>query len=128
MKTIVVEELKKQKEREAQGIEDDKAIEYNDVFADLANEDFANKNIRVRPMSGVTHGDDTKDGRQSNVSKGGGTEGNEEMDGHDNFNKFALLELEDQRKAIKVKQREQLEELKRKKALEEKAAEAKKGK
>ena len=52
------------------------------------------------------------------------TEGNEE--GEDNYNKFAILELEDQRKAIKVKHREALEEVKRKQALLAKEAEAKK--
>jgi len=96
------------------------------VFTDFATEDFINKNIRVRPVSGVTHGDETKDGRQSNVSKGLNTEGNEE--GEDNYNKFAILELEDQRKAIKTKHREALEEVKRKQALAAKEAEAKKGK
>ena len=44
----------------------------------------------------------------------------------DNYHKFAVLELEDQRKAIKTQQREALAELLRKKALEEKAIEAKK--
>jgi hypothetical protein len=51
------------------------------VFNDFATEDFVNKNIRVRPVSGL--GDDTKDGRQSNVSKGI-TE--EKEDQEDNFN------------------------------------------
>lgn len=32
----------------------------------------------------------------------------------DNYNKFAVLELEDQRKAIKTKHREALEEIRRK--------------
>jgi hypothetical protein len=42
------------------------------VFNDFANEDFVNKNIRVRPVSGIN--DETKDGRQSNVSRGMGDE------------------------------------------------------
>jgi hypothetical protein len=48
----------------------DRGIEYGDVFTDFATEDFISKNIRVRPVSGVTHADETKDGRQSSVSKG----------------------------------------------------------
>jgi len=50
--------------------EEDKGIEYGDVFTDFATDDFISKNIRVRPVSGVTHADETKDGRQSSVSKG----------------------------------------------------------
>jgi hypothetical protein len=49
------------------------------------------------------------------VSRNQGTEGNEE--GEDNYNKFAHLELEDQRKAIKIKHREALEEIKRKQLI-----------
>lgn len=61
--------------------EDDTGIEYDQVFNDIANEDFVNKNIRVRPVSGLN--DDTKDGRQSNVSRG---LGEEKEDGEDRFN------------------------------------------
>lgn len=46
----------------------------------------------------------------------------------DNYNKFAVLELEDQRKAIKTKHREALEEIRRKQAQAAKEAEAKKAK
>jgi len=110
---------------EKQGSEEDKGIEYGDVFTDFATEDFINKNIRVRPVSGFTHADETKDGRQSNISKGiANTEGNEE--GEDNYNKFAHLELEDQRKNIKTKHRDALDDIKRKQALAIKEAEAKK--
>jgi hypothetical protein len=51
---------------------DDRA-EPDDAFIDLdfATEDFINKNIRVRPISGVSKADETKDGRASNISKGG---------------------------------------------------------
>lgn len=38
-------------------------VEYGDVFNDFATEDFINKNIRVRPLSGFTQKDETKDGR-----------------------------------------------------------------
>ena len=90
------------------------------MFNDFATEDFISKNIRVRPVSGVTHGaDETKDGRQSSVSKGNGQNGQNglsdggEAEGEDNYNKFAILELDDQRKAIKNKHREALDEIKR---------------
>ena len=46
--------------------------------------------------------------------------------GLDNYNKFAIIELEDQRKAIKQAQKEAFDEIRRKKLLEEKAAEARK--
>ena len=94
--------------------EQDKEVQYGGVFTDFATVDFMHKNIRVRPISGFTHGDDTKDGRQSNISKGQNmqSEGNEE--GEDNYNKFAILELDDQRKAIKTKHKEVLDEVKRK--------------
>jgi hypothetical protein len=82
--------------------------------------------VRVRPVSGVTHVDETKDGRQSSVSKGNQAETNEE--GEDNYNKFAVLELEDQRKAIKVKHREALEEIRKKQMQIARELEAKKSK
>lgn len=121
----VVDELSKLAEKQAAQEEGTDAIEYGDVFTDFATEDFIAKNIRVRPVSGVTHADETKDGRQSNVSRAQrDTEGNE--DGEDNYNKYAQLELEDQRKLIKTKHRDALEEIKRKALLAQKEAEAKK--
>jgi len=62
---------------------DENPIEPDDTFIDFATEDFINKNIRVRPISGITHGDETKDGRASNISKGHGEDGDEATD---NFN------------------------------------------
>jgi hypothetical protein len=69
MNLVVVDELKRMKERQVSQEEDEKAIEYGDVFTDFATEDFISKNIRVRPVSGITHADETKDGRQSNISR-----------------------------------------------------------
>ena len=47
-------------------------------------------------MSGITHAaDETKDGRQSNVSKGAGASEGTGEEGEDNYNKFAILELDD---------------------------------
>ena len=83
MDLVVTEELQVLKERQQRQEDSEKAIEYGDVFTDFATEDFIAKNIRVRPISGVTHIDETKDGRQSSVSKGQmATEGNEEGEGN----------------------------------------------
>ena len=46
-----------------EGDEEGAGIDYGEVFTDFATPEFLDKNIRVRPVSGVTHGDDTKDGR-----------------------------------------------------------------
>jgi len=77
-------------------------VEPADAFIDLdfATEDFINKNIRVRPISGVTHGDDTKDGRASNISKGGQ---NDDGENTEQNNKLFLYEIENQRKLVKKK-------------------------
>ena len=125
MNLVVVKELDKILEKQKQEGGDDHNMNYGEVFDDFEHKDFTAKNVRVRPISGFTHGDETRDGRQSNISKGN-NEGND--DGEDNYNKLAALELEDQRKAIKNKHREALEEIRRKQALAAKEAEAKKAK
>ena len=78
MYTVVDTELKNIQSAQT---EEETGIEYDQVFNDFANEDFVNTNIRVRPISGLA--DDTKDGRQSNVSRG---MGEEKEDGEDRFN------------------------------------------
>ena len=89
-------------------------VEYDQIFNDFATEDFVNKNIRVRPVSGLN--DDTKDGRQSNVSRG---VNEEKEDQEDNFNTNALLELDNERKLIKLARKKKQEEAERKAALAE---------
>ncbi len=107
MSTVACQELEKLTQTQEEAAENEMGVEYGDVFTDFATEDFIQKNIRVRPVSGVTHGDETRDGRASNVSKGVmGSEANEDGEEATNWNKIANLELEDQRKAIKLKQRE----------------------
>ncbi len=125
MNTVVVSELDKIMERQKNNEGEDQNMNFGEVFDDFEHKDFTAKNVRVRPISGFTHGDETRDGRQSNISKGN-TEGND--DGEDNYNKLAVIELEDQRKAIKTKHREALEEIRRKQAQAAKEAEAKKAK
>jgi len=66
MEHITVSELKGLKDRS-----DENKIEPDDAFIDLdfATEDFINKNIRVRPISGVSRPDETKDGRATDHSR-----------------------------------------------------------
>ena len=52
MEGVTVGELTTLRERA-----DDNPIEPDDAFIDFATDDFINKNIRVRPISGVTHGE-----------------------------------------------------------------------
>jgi hypothetical protein len=87
METITVQELTQLRDKSSEN-----KIEPDDAFIDLdfATEDFINKNIRVRPVSGVTNKDDTKDGRQTDRS--GNQEDNEEA--LENYNKLAFYELE----------------------------------
>jgi hypothetical protein len=117
MEMITVGELKSLKERA-----DDNPVEPDDAFIDFATEDFINKNIRVRPISGVTNKDETRDGRQSNVSRGQADENGEAQDNSDNMAKY---EMENQRKQAKKKYNDYQDELKRKQALEEKKAQKK---
>ena len=125
MNTVVISELDKIMERARLNEGEDANMNYGEVFDDFEHKDFTAKNVRVRPISGFTHGDETRDGRQSNISKGN-TEGND--DGEDNYHRLAANELEDQRKAIKTKHREALEEIRKKQAQAAKEAEAKKAK
>lgn len=69
MNTVVCRELQALKQREADG---DDGVEFGEQFTDFSTAEFIDKNVRVRPISGFTHGDETRDGRQSNISKGMG--------------------------------------------------------
>jgi hypothetical protein len=113
MEEITLKELKQLKERN-----DENPIEPDDTFIDFATEEFITKNIRVRPISGVTHGDETKDGRQSNVSKGG--ENEEDKVEKEHFE--AIIELNEQREKIKKKIEAYKEEKRKKQLQEEKKA------
>ena len=63
MNTIVLRELDGLKQREEQ---EDDGVDYGEVFTDFATPEFLDKNVRVRPISGLTHGDE----RQSTISRG----------------------------------------------------------
>ena len=113
MEEITVNELNALKARA-----DKNPVEPDDAFIDFATEDFINKNIRVRPISGVTNKDETRDGRASNVSGQKNADGNE-----DNLNdkeNFAKYEMENQRKLAKKKFQDYQDELRRKQAVEDK--------
>jgi hypothetical protein len=69
---------------------------------DFATEEFLTKNIRVRPISGVTGKD--VDERSEQVSRG--NLNLENLDDEEKFNKMVNLEMEDQRKKIKVQREE----------------------
>jgi hypothetical protein len=106
---------------ELQSLRDDaNKVEPDDAFVDLdfATEDFINKNIRVRPISGTTqHGDDAKTHATHQE------DANE--DAQENYNKLAIFEIENQRKSVKKKKEEYLAEIQRLRALEEKKAQKK---
>ena len=91
MNTVVCRELEGLKQREDV---DEDGVDYGEVFTDFATPEFLDKNVRVRPISGITHGDDTKDGRQSQISRGmGGMDGGGD-DGDMLFNQGAAADLE----------------------------------
>ena len=80
--------IEKQKLNEGE----DHYMNFGEVFDDFEHKDFTAKNVRVRPISGFTHGDETRDGRQSNISKGN-TEGNDDGEGNRNIsNNFRQLQ------------------------------------
>lgn len=72
---------------------------------DFATEEFLTKNIRVRPISGITGKDD--DRQSEHISRANLFE-NGNNDDEEKFNKMINLEMEDQRKKIKL-QREEIE-------------------
>lgn len=49
-------------ERQAQNAEETN-INYGEIYEDIEKSQLLNKNLRVRPISGFTHGDETRDGR-----------------------------------------------------------------
>ena len=116
MQEVTVGELTTMRENQAE-----QPLEPDDAFIDFATEDFINKNIRVRPISGVTNKDE-KGERQSNISKGAQSD---RSDTHDNYNRLAEFELDNQRKLVKKKAADYAEEMRRKQAAEEKKAQKK---
>ena len=95
MESITVKELKEMQERA-----DEQPLEPDDAFIDFATEDFINKNIRVRPISGTTNLGGQQD-RQSQISKGTANQDNEEA--IESYQRLAEFEMDNQRKMVKQK-------------------------
>lgn len=101
-------------------------ITAKDFMNDFATDDFVNKNIRVRPNSGVTRGGDndetkTQGGGEQGLSRMGITDGN--LDDDEKFHEQVRFELEAERKAAK----EKMKEFVKRKAIEEELIKKKKG-
>lgn len=97
--------------------EDQAYITAKDFMNDFATEEFLSKNIRVRPLSGVTRGDD--DGRTNDYNRSMNEQG-QNQDGDHEFNEMRVIEMEEVRKETKEKKKQwlvkkQIEEEKAKK-------------
>ena len=82
---------------------------------DFATEEFLNKNIRVRPLSGVTRGED--DGKTNDYNRSLQDHGQQDPD--EKFHSDFILQIEENRREAKEKRNAVLE---RKRLEEEKAA------
>lgn len=94
-----------------------------DFLKDVENEEFFAKNFRVRPSSGVTGG--ANDERQSEHISRNNLAMGEPTDDEDKFNKMMNIEMEEQRKKIKLQKedairRKVLDAEKKEKALQKK--------
>ena len=118
MQNVTVTELENIRAANPEGVVPE---DPDDAFIDFATEDFINKNIRVRPISGVTNKDDRGE-RQSNISRGAQSD---RSDTHDNYNRLAEFEIDHQRKLVKKRAMDYAEEMRRKQAAEEKKAQKK---
>lgn len=75
---------------------------------DFATEEFLTKNIRVRPQSGIT-GKDPDENKSEHISRNNlALALGEPTDDEQKFNDMVNLEMEDQRRKIKV-QREEID-------------------
>ena len=79
---------------------------------DFGNQDFLDKNVRVRPVSGQTRGGADLDETKTNNNMEAGTNQGKslmmagEADDEEKFNKMINLDMEEQRKNIKLKRDE----------------------
>ena len=92
----------------------------DDEYSEFNNEEYRMRNVRLRPQSGLTHADETRDGRQSNISRGG--EGGNGDDAEANHENLMVLDLNQQRMKVKLRLRDYNEKIKAQKIAEEKAA------
>ena len=103
MENITVGELTQMRDKA-----DADPLEPDDAFIDFATEDFINKNIRVRPISGTTN---MQQDKQSQISK---NTNQDNEDAIDSYQRLAEFEMENQRKLVKQKAALYQEEIRRK--------------
>ena len=85
-----------------QRVEGDTGCEELDhQYMDFTTDEFINKNIRVRPTSGITALD--KDEQKSDILGRGANLDVGQMDEEEKFNQMANIEMDAQRKTVKVK-------------------------
>jgi len=103
---IINENENKRRENELAGIEEEEnyaeEINQKDFLIDFANDDFINKNIRVRPVSGVTVGE--RDEQKSEVMGAGNrflADGSNQIDEDKKFDDSCNIEMEIQRRTVK---------------------------
>ena len=96
---------------------------------DFGNQDFLDKNVRVRPVSGMTRGDMDETKTNNNNLEAATNNGGKSMlmagdgaDDEEKFNRMINLDMEEQRKNIKLKRDEAI---RRKQMEEEKKAKKK---
>jgi hypothetical protein len=97
--------IKENAKRSAEGSEYNMAEDYNnkDMVGEITTEEFITKNIRVRPISGITTVE--KDEKQSDVHTGKGLMeggmGAPIMDEEEKFNANVNIDMEEQRQRVK---------------------------
>lgn len=106
LQTIIHENENKRRENQLAGIVEDEnyaeEINQKDFLIDFANDDFITKNIRVRPVSGVTVGE--RDEQKSDVLGGNNrflNDGGNQINEDTKFDNLVNIEMETQRKNVK---------------------------
>lgn len=103
---IINENENKRKENQLAGIDEEEnyaeEINQKDFLIDFANDDFINKNIRVRPVSGMTVGE--REEQKSDIMGTGNrflNDGSNQIDEDKKFDDLVNIEMETQRKNVK---------------------------
>jgi hypothetical protein len=105
----VLRQLEQMVGEDDEGADDDRYITAKDFMNDFATEEFLTKNIRVRPVSGITRGGGDQEETRTQAEQlshhfpgkpllgGAGDPAEEE----EKFNKMINIDMEEQRKNIK---------------------------
>ena len=106
LEAIIAENDAKRRENQLAGIDEEEnyaeEINQKDFLIDFANDDFINKNIRVRPVSGVTLGENVE--QKSDIMGTGNkflNDGSNQIDEDKKFDDLVNIEMETQRKNVK---------------------------